>query len=102
MGWFKKKEEPVYVPQPIVKPVVVEQPPAELSVFDYPKSKYKVYWETHLFEHYEGPWVAEIRFIGYSGNDHRSNHIVNGLTQQEVQQKANKLIREKMEDYKWH
>lgn len=96
MGWFKKKEAPV-----IVEPVNVTQPEPELSVFDYPKKAYKVYWETHLFEHPEGPWVAEVRFIGYNGFDHRSVHSVNGVSKEQVQTLANKLIREKMEDYKW-
>ena len=96
-SWFKNKE----VKQEVVPTVTVEQPQPELSVFDYPKSKYKVYWETHLFEHPEGPWVAEIRFMSYNG-DHRTHHVVNGVSKEDVQKLANKLIKEKMEDYKWH
>lgn len=102
MNWFKRKVVLPEVQKAVVITEEVKQATPELSALDYPKSKYKVYWETHLFEHPEGPWVAEIRFIGFAGSDHRVNHTVNGATKDEVQQKANKLIKEKMEDYKWH
>jgi hypothetical protein len=99
MAWYNFWKTPT--PAIKAKPIAEPQSP-DLSVFDYPKSKYKVYWETHLFEHPEGPWVAEVRFIGYNGFDHRSNHSVTGASKDAVQGLVNKLVKEKMEDYKWH
>lgn len=94
--WFKKKTE-----ETVVEPTPVEVKP-ELSVLDYPKSQYKVYWETLIVKQDEGQWVGEIRFIGWNGIDHRSTHSVSGTSAEQVQTLANKLIKEKMEDYKWH
>lgn len=99
MGWFKKKEPQVPVLAPQKEKVF---PEATVTVFSFPKSEYKVYWEKHVFEHPEGPWVAEVRFIGYNGFNHRATHTVSGTSKEEVEKLSDKLIVEKMEDYKWH
>jgi hypothetical protein len=98
MAWYNFwKKQPVKVAK---KVAAVEQPQAALKVIDYPKSQYKVYWETHLFEQTSGEWVAEIRFIGYNGHDHRTYHSVAAPTRTSAEQLAQKLIVEKMSDYK--
>lgn len=102
MNWFKRKVVLPEAQKAVVVTEEVKQAIPELSALDYPKSKYKVYWETHLFEHPEGPWVAEVRFIGYNGFDHRINHSLSAPTKDRAQELANKLVIERMEDYKWH
>lgn len=106
-NWFKKKEAPKRVVlkeqvsvehEASVKPETPAKP--ELSVADYPFDQYKVYWETHLYEHPDGPFIAEVRFHGV-GTDHLSIHKAHGLSFEDAEKKAFKLIKEKMEDYKW-
>lgn len=93
--WKHQPDKGKVVPAPITEPVQ-----AELRVIDYPKSQYKVYWETHLFEQDSGEWIAEVRFIGYNGHDHRTYHSVAAPTRAGAEQLAQKLIVEKMQDYK--
>jgi hypothetical protein len=98
MAWYDFwKKKPVKV---VAKVPAVEAPSAGLKVIDYPKSAYKVYWETHLFEQPTGDWVAEVRFIGYNGHDHRTYHSVAAPTRASALSLAEKLIVEKMVDYK--
>lgn len=98
MAWYNFwKKKPV---KAVTKAPVVETPVVGLRAIDYPKSKYKVYWETHLFEQPEGDWVAEVRFIGYNGHDHRTYHSVAAPTRTSALSLAEKLIVEKMVDYK--
>lgn len=81
--------------------VVAEQPKApELSVAEYPKSKYKAYWETHLEQVADGTWSAEVRFIGWGGQTHRSQHNLYGPTKENMEQLVNKLIVETMESFR--
>lgn len=70
-----------------------------LSVFDYPKSEYKVYWEIHLYQQADY-WVADINFIGYHGTPIRETHTVMGATPEKAEEGAQKLIREKMDNFK--
>lgn len=98
MAWYDFwKKQPVKVEKKIA---AVEQPQPSLRVIDYPKSQYKVYWEIHLFEQDSGEWIAEVRFIGYNGHDHRTYHSVAAPTRAGAEQLAQKLIVEKMQDYK--
>ena len=98
MTWYNFwRKKPV---EKAVKATPVVPKDAGLLVIDYPKSKYTVYWEIHLFEQPEGDWVAEVRFIGYNGHDHRTYHSVAAPTKAQAQVLAEKLIIEKMPDYK--
>lgn len=96
MNWFKKKQ---VVEQPA--PTTLAQPvKPELSVFDFPKSQYKVYWETHLDQVADGTWTAEVRFIGYPDFPHRSSDNVYGPTKENVEHNVAKLVKDKMASYR--
>lgn len=95
MSWFKKKQ---VVEQ--VAPTTSAQPAKpELSVFDYPKSQYKVYWETFLDQVADGSWTAEVRFIGYD-TPQRSVDNIYGPTKENVEQNVAKLVKDKMASYR--
>lgn len=97
MFWnlFSKKQ---VVPEPEV-PVNKEFPKPELSYVDYPKIKYKSYWEM-FFKPVNDGWEAEIRFIGYADSPHTSIHTVVSDSREQVEKLAIKLVKEKMENYK--
>ena len=98
MGWFnnswftsfglKKKIEPV------ATPVV-----SELRVLDYPKDKYRVYWETIVTQPSSENYHAEVRFMERSGNVVEL-HTVDAPTLETVNKLVKKLITEKMENFK--
>ncbi|HRV18523.1 MAG TPA: hypothetical protein P5317_11010 [Myxococcota bacterium] len=96
--WKHQPNKGKVVSAPVVQPTEAKIKP-ELSVFDYPKSQYKVYWETHL-THAHGAWHAEIRFIGYSDNPHMSIDRVEAPSKNQVEQLVVKLVKEKMANYK--
>ena len=100
MAWYNFwKKKPVENRVVLVEKIAEAKVKPELSALDYPKSQYKVYWETHL-THAHGAWHAEVRFIGYNGHDHRTYHSVAAPTKAQAQALAEKLIVEKMPDYK--
>jgi hypothetical protein len=69
-----------------------------LSVFDYPHSKYRAYWET-ILDTYTYGWKAEVRFMAFDGNI-LEVHSVEGPTKANVEGLVEKLVKEKMENYK--
>ena len=84
------------------KSLIVEQPQKspELSVAEYTKDKYNVYWETHLDQVADGTWTAEVRFVGWGGFSHRSQHNIYGPTKENVESLVHKLITESMETFR--
>lgn len=78
----------------------VETTSSALSVFDFPKSEYKVYWEIHLGQQPDATWTAEVRFIGNDQWKIRDSHNVYGPTKDNVEKLVEKLIREKMPSYR--
>ena len=92
-GWFKKKEAITAVKE---ETLVYVKP--SLDVRDYPRKEYSVYWETFL-DPVEWGWHAEIRFMTFSG-EVKEIHHVDGPTKQNVEGMVEKLIKDKMTNYK--
>ena len=100
MAWYNFwKKKPVENRVVLVEKIAEAKVKPELSALDYPKSQYKVYWETHL-THAHGAWHAEVRFIGYSDNPHLSIDRVEAPSKNQVEQLVVKLVKEKMANYK--
>lgn len=92
-NWFKRKEIKIEK-----KEEVVEAKP--LLVKDYPAKQYKVYWETLVMETKAG-WTAEVRFISHAGDNLPTKiHRINGTSQKDAQQIADKHIQDQMPSYK--
>lgn len=75
-------------------------PVTEVSVFNYPKTIYKAYWETHVHQQLDGVWVAEVRFLGYNGYKINEIHSVTGPTETNVNSLVQKLITEKINSFR--
>jgi hypothetical protein len=97
-NWFKKKVESVESTQ-IIPASEVSQP--SFSALDYPSKEYKAYWETYLVGN-----TAEVRFMKCGrdlqpgDNPVHEIHSVTAPTQSELQRLIEKLVVEKMPNFK--
>lgn len=101
MNWFtslfKKSEPEVHFEHP------KEESATPLAKYplrtDYPKTMYKVYWEVQTNLKEPGKWEGVLRFYEYAGT--MVNHFFfTGETEQEVKEKAFRIVRTDMENYK--
>lgn len=88
---FKRKE--------IALESIKEAPESiSFSVFDYPKTLYKVYWEiVHTAQ--EHGVETEVRFLGYSDYPHTSIHRLQTPDIVSAELAAINLVKSKMSDY---
>lgn len=68
-------------------------------VNNYPRDQYKAYYESILTQEKNGNWIAEVRFIGYQ-EDIRHNHTIVSDSRIGVEKLVDKLINERMEQYR--
>jgi hypothetical protein len=101
MNWFTslfKKSEPEVQFEHPKEDVVVNLAKYPLRT-DYPKSLYKVYWEVQTILKPDGKWEGVLRFYEYAGT--MVNHFFfYGETEHEVKEKAFRIVRTDMENYK--
>ena len=94
--FWQSKPKDVEQPQPVVKALEV----APVKVADFSPETHQVYWETHLDQVADGTWSAEVRFIGWGGHNHRSQHNLYGPTKENVEQLVHKLIADAMHGFR--
>lgn len=92
-NWFKKKQDPKFLKE---ETLVYVKP--SLSALDYPRKEYSVYWETFL-DPVEWGWHAEVRFMSYQG-EVKEIHAIDGPTKENVEGLVEKLVKDKMTNYK--
>lgn len=106
MNWFTnlfksstkptiEEEEVVVVPE---VPKVVKVSNGAPQVKDYPRDKYKAYWET-FYEVNNNRHEAKVRFCDFKGNVLSSSSLTSG-SKEALFEKVHALIKAKMDNFK--